>query len=50
MTREIEIMRMYAENTALREQVEALLARVHNLEAWGAKGSHNSSKPSASTG
>ena len=50
MTPEEEITRLKAENTALREQVEGLLARVQELEARLAKDSHNSSKPPSSNG
>jgi len=39
-----------AENAALREQVQALLARVQSLEGQLAKDSHNSSKPPSSDG
>jgi transposase len=39
-----------AENAALREQVQALLARVQELQAQLAKDSHNSSKPPSSDG
>jgi transposase len=39
-----------AENVALREQVQALLARVQELEGQVAKDSHNSSKPPSSDG
>jgi transposase len=38
------------ENAALREQVQALLARVQELEGRLAKDSHNSSKPPSSDG
>jgi transposase len=39
-----------AENATLREQVQALLDRVQELEARLAKDSHNSSKPPSSDG
>ncbi len=39
-----------AENAALREQVQALLVRVQELEARLTKDSHNSSKPPSSDG
>lgn len=39
-----------AENTTLREQVAALLARVQDLEGHRTKDSHNSSKPPSSDG
>jgi transposase len=39
-----------AENAALGEQVQTLLARVQELEGWLAKDSHNSSKPPSSDG
>jgi transposase len=44
MTSEERIAELEAENTALREQMAALLARVHELEARLAKDSHNSGK------
>jgi transposase len=44
------LRQLEAENTALREQVAALLARVQELEGRLAKASHNSSKPPASDG
>ncbi len=50
MTPEEEIAALRAENTALREQVQALLARVQELEGRLAKDSHNSSKPPSSDG
>ncbi len=49
MTPEEEIA-LRAENAALREQVQALLARVQELEGRLAKDSHNSSKPPSSDG
>jgi transposase len=39
-----------AENAALREQVQELLARVQELEGRLAKDSHNSSRPPSSDG
>src|SRR5262245_14368970 len=39
-----------AENAALREQVQTLLARVQELEGRLAKDSHNSSRPPSSDG
>jgi transposase len=39
-----------AENAALRDQVQALMARVQELEGRLAKDSHNSSKPPSSDG
>src|SRR5258706_4277713 len=39
-----------AENVALREQVQALLARVQELEAKQAKDSHKRSKPPSTDG
>jgi transposase len=50
MTPEEEIASLRAENAALREQVAALLGRVHELEARLAKDSHNSNKPPSSDG
>ena len=50
MTTQERISELEAENAVLREQVTALLARVHALEARQAKDSHNSSKPPASDG
>lgn len=60
MAAEEEIVALRFENAALRaqvselpvlrEQVAALLARVHELEAQGAKDSHNSHKPPSSDG
>jgi transposase len=49
MTPEVEST-LRAENAALREQVQALMARVQELEAQLAKDSHNSSKPPSSDG
>jgi BMFP domain-containing protein YqiC len=49
MTAEEEIA-LRAENAALREQAQALLARVQELEGRLAKDSHNSSKPPSSDG
>jgi transposase len=45
-----EEMALRAENAALRHQVQALLARVQELEGQLAKDSHNSSKPPSSDG
>lgn len=50
MTAEELIAALQAENAALREQVQALLARVQELEGRLAKDSHNSSKPPSSDG
>jgi transposase len=50
MTPEERIAELEAENAALREQMAALLARVHELEARLAKDSHNSGKPPSSDG
>ncbi|HEV2460917.1 MAG TPA: DUF6444 domain-containing protein [Ktedonobacterales bacterium] len=49
MTRDEEIA-LRAENAALREQVQALLVRVQELEGQLAKDSHTSSKPPSSDG
>ena len=45
MTPEEENAILRAENNALREHVQALLARVQELEGRLAKDSHNSSNP-----
>ncbi len=45
-----EIAALRAENAALREQVQVLLARVQELEGRLAKDSHNSGKPPSSDG
>jgi transposase len=45
MTPSEEIAALKAENSALREQVTALVAQVQDLQARLAKDSHNSSKP-----
>src|SRR5437588_10398346 len=45
-----EEIALRAENATLREQVQALLARVQELEGQLAKDSHNSSKPPSSDG
>ncbi len=50
MTPDEEIAILKAENAALCEQVQALLARVQELEGQLAKDSHNSSKPPSSDG
>jgi transposase len=50
MTVEEENTQLKAENVALREQVQTLLARVRDLEARLGKDSHNSSKPPSSDG
>jgi transposase len=50
MTPEERSAELEAENAALREQVQALLQRVQELEARLAKDSHNSSKPPSSDG
>ena len=50
MTLDEAIVALKAENAALREQVQTLLARVQELEGRLAKDSHNSSKPPASDG
>ncbi len=50
MTPAEEIAALKAENAQQREQIAALLARVHDLEARLAKDSHNSSKPPSSDG
>ncbi|HEX6122137.1 MAG TPA: IS66 family transposase [Ktedonobacterales bacterium] len=50
MTPEEENAILRTENGALREQVQALLARVQDLEGRLAKDSHNSSKPPSSDG
>ncbi|MGZ3680471.1 MAG: IS66 family transposase [Ktedonobacterales bacterium] len=50
MTPEEEIASLQAENAVLREQVTALLGRVHELEARLAKDSHNSNRPPSSDG
>jgi phage shock protein A len=44
MTPAEEIAALRAENTALNEQVKALEAQLHELQARLAKDSHNSSK------
>ena len=44
------IAELEAENARQREQITALLARVHDLEARLSKDSHNSSKPPSSDG
>src|SRR5579859_4057480 len=44
------IAELEAENARQREQITALLARVHDLEARLSKDSHNSSKPPSSYG
>src|SRR5579859_1562261 len=44
------IAELEAENARQREQITALLARVHDLEARLSKNSHNSSKPPSSDG
>src|SRR6476661_924923 len=50
MTPEDENALLRAENARLREQVEALGALVHELQARLAKDSHNSGKPPSSDG
>jgi transposase len=50
MTPEDENALLRAENARLREQVEALGALVHELQAQLAKDSHNSGKPPSSDG
>jgi transposase len=50
MTPDEEIAALRAENAALREQVQQLLAEVEHLRGQLAKDSHNSSKPPASDG
>src|SRR5260370_7703046 len=50
MTTDARITTLEAENAALREQVQALAARVLELEARLAKDRHNSSKPPSSDG
>src|SRR5258706_16451315 len=50
MTSQEEIAALKAENAALREQVQVLVARVQELEGRLAKDSHNSNKPPASDG
>jgi transposase len=50
MTPEEEIAALRAENAALREQVQGLLAEVKALKQQRAKDSHNSSKPPSSDG
>jgi transposase len=50
MTPEERIAHLEAENAALHEQLQALLARVQTLEVRLAKDSHNSSKPPSSDG
>lgn len=50
MTPDEENAQLKAENAALREQVQTLLARVRDLEARLGKDSHNSSKPPSSDG
>src|SRR5579859_7720861 len=44
------IAELEAENARQREQITALLARVHDLEARLSKNSHNSGKPPSSDG
>jgi hypothetical protein len=48
--RDGRIAQLEAQNAALLEQVQALVARVHELEGRLAKDSHNSSKPPSSDG
>jgi transposase len=50
MTPEDEIATLRAENAALREQVQTLVAEVQRLRERLAKDSHNSSKPPSSDG
>jgi transposase len=50
MTAEEVIAQLQAENAALREQVQALLAELQELKGRLAKDSHNSSKPPSSDG
>src|SRR5258708_16336809 len=50
MTTDARITTLEAENAALREQVQALAARVLELEARLAKDRHNRSKPPSSDG
>ncbi|HEX9107357.1 MAG TPA: IS66 family transposase [Longimicrobiales bacterium] len=50
MTLEDENTRLRAENAALREQVQGLLAEVHQLRGQLAQDSRNSSKPPSSDG
>ena len=45
-----ENAQLKAENAALREQVQALIERVRDLEGQLAKDSHNSGKPPSSDG
>jgi ubiquinone biosynthesis protein UbiJ len=48
MTPAEEIAVLKAKNAARHEQVKALVAQVHELQARLAKDSHNSSKPPSS--
>jgi hypothetical protein len=50
MTPDAEIAALRAENAALREQVQVLLARAQELEGRLAKDSHNSGKPPSNDG